>query len=189
MICPNVEPKNLRVVSIIDGSERSLPYELVRPMSMPDLMSMRFSLNHLYLNSHFNRLAKNNRFIGPDAEKTWRRITMKNKANEAQQEEHDVQETNTDIEAEATPDPDMFRRVTRSGTAFLASVSTSHPILKNVAFNKDYDMAVILSSSQHSLAALKAGIHSQDRKPLTDTEKGILSIDHNKLTPTLSFHP
>ena len=49
-------------------------------------------------------------------------------------------------------------------------------------------MTVILSSSQHSLAALKAGINSQDRKPLTQTEKSILSIDHNKLTPTISFH-
>ena len=109
---------------------------------------------------------------------------MKNKTKEAQQEEHEVQETNTDIQAEATPDPDMFRRITRSGTAFLATVSPSHPILKSVTFNKEYDMAVILSSSEHSLAALKAGINSQDRKPLKDTEKGILSIDHNKITPT-----
>ena len=91
----DVQPKNLRVVSIIDGSERSLPYELVRPMSMPDLMDMRYSLNHLYLNLHFNRLSKNNRFIGPDATKTWRRITMKKNKNEAQQEQHDAQETNT----------------------------------------------------------------------------------------------
>ena len=101
---------------------------------------------------------------------------MKNKETEVDQQEHDVQETNTNKEAEATPDPDMFRRVTRSGTALLASVSTSNSILKSVAFNKDYDMTVILSSSQHSLAALKAGINSQDRKPLTQTEKSILTI-------------
>ena len=114
---------------------------------------------------------------------------MKNKAKEANQEEHDVQETNTNKEAEATPDPDMFRRVTRSGAALLASVSPSNSILKSVAFNPDYDMTVILSSTQHSLAALKAGINSQDRKQLTQTEKSILSIDHKELTPNLSFQP
>ena len=157
-------------------------------MSIPDLMNMRYSLNHHYLNSQFSRLAKNNRYIGPDAAKTWQRITMKNKTKEAQQEEHEVQDTRTEKQAEAEPDPDMFRRVTRSGTAFLATVCPSHPILKSVTYSKDYDMAVILTSSQPSLAALKIGINSQDRKQLTETEKTILSTDHNKRTPTKSFH-
>ena len=41
-----VQPKNLRLISIIDGTERSLPYEIVKPMSMPDLMEMKFNLNY-----------------------------------------------------------------------------------------------------------------------------------------------
>ena len=65
---------------------------------------------------------------------------MKNKETEVDQQEHDVQETNTNNEVEATPDPYMFRRVTRSGAALLASVSPSNKILNSVAFNPDYDM-------------------------------------------------
>ena len=122
----DVQPKNLRLISIIDGTERTLPIELVRPMSIPDLMNMRYSLNHHYLNSQFNRLAKNNRYIGPDAAKTWRRITMKNKTKKAEEEEHEVLDTRTEKQEEAEPDPDMFRRITRSGTAFLANVC-AHP--------------------------------------------------------------
>ena len=125
----DVQPKNLRLISIIDGTERTLPIELVRPMNIPDLMNMRYSLNHHYLNSQFNRLAKNNRYIGPDAAKTWRRITMKNKTKDAQQEEHEVQDTKPEKQEEAEPHPDMFRRITRSGTAFLATVSPLHSIL------------------------------------------------------------
>ena len=48
-------------------------------------------------------------------------------------------------------------------------------------------MAVILTSSQPSLSALKIGINSQDRKQLTETEKLILSTDHTKLKPTNIF--
>ena len=66
----DVQPKNLRVVSSVDWAERTLPYELVKPITMPDLMSMRYNLNHLYLSSHFNKLARNNKFIGPDSAKT-----------------------------------------------------------------------------------------------------------------------
>ena len=36
---------------------------------------------------------------------------------------------------------------------------------------------------------MKSGINSQDRRPLTDTERSILSIDHKELTPNLSFKP
>ena len=82
-----VQPKNLRLISIIDGTERSLPYELVKPMNMPDLMDMKFNLTHQYLNSHFNRLMKNNKYIGPDAAKTWQRLTMKNQEIELDQPE------------------------------------------------------------------------------------------------------
>ena len=111
---------------------------------MPDLMDMKFNLNHLYLNSHFNRLLKNNKFIGLDAEKTWRRLTMKNKGIEVDQPEYDAQETNTNKRVEATPDPDMIRRVTRSGAALLASIIPSSSILKSVAYNPNYDMTIIL---------------------------------------------
>ena len=83
----------------------------------------------------------------------------------------------------------MLRRVKRSGAALLASMSPSNSILKSVTFKPEYDMTVILSSTQHSLAALKVGINSQDRKLLTSTEKSILSINHTELTPNLSFQP
>ena len=112
---------------------------------------------------------------------------MKNNGIEVDQPEYDVQETNTNKKVEATPDPDMIRRVTRSGAALLASISPSSSVPKSVAFNPEYDMTVIFSSTQHSLEALKVGINSQDRKLLTPTEKSILSNNHRELTPNLSF--
>ena len=112
---------------------------------------------------------------------------MKNKGIEVDQPEYDAQETNTNKKVEATPDPDMIRRVTRSGAALLASISPSSSILKSLAFNPEYDMTIITSSTQHSLAALKVGINSQDRKPLTPVEKNILSINYRELTLNLSF--
>ena len=148
-------------------------------------MQMRYSLKHHYLNSQFNRLAKNNRHIGPDAMKTWRRITMKNKTENAQQEEHEVQNTNQEKQEEANPD--MNKRVTRSGAVFLATVSKIHSILKQVPYSQDYNMAVILTSSSYSLSALKKGIKSQDNKVLTEAERVILSINHTKLNPTNIF--
>ena len=81
----------------------------------------------------------------------------------------------------------MYKRVTRSGAALLATVSKLHPILKHVPHSRDYSMAVILTSSSSSLSALKKGIKSQDKKVLTETEKAILSIDHTKLKPTNIF--
>ena len=103
---------------------------------MPDLMDMKFNLNHQYLNSHFNRLMKNNKYIGPDAAKTWRRLTMKNQEIEVDHPETDAEEPNTSNGDKGPPDPDMMRSVTRSGAALLASVAPSKSILKLVAYNR-----------------------------------------------------
>ena len=110
---------------------------------------------------------------------------MKNKTENAQQEEHEVQNTNQEKQEEANPD--MYKRVTRSGAALLATVSQLHPILKHVTHSQDYSMAVILTSSSSSLSALKKGIQSQDKKILTETEKAILPLDHTKLKPNNIF--
>ena len=110
---------------------------------------------------------------------------MNNKGMGVDQPEYDAQETNTNKKVEATPDPDMIRRVTGSGAALLKPPSSS--TLKSVAFNPEYDMTIITSSTQHSLAALKVGINSQDRKPLTPVEKSILFINYKELSPHLSF--
>ena len=81
----------------------------------------------------------------------------------------------------------MLRRVTRSGAALLASITPSNSIFKIVAYNPNYDMTIITSSTPHSLGALKVGISSQDRKTLTPIERSILSIEYRDLTPHLSF--
>ena len=48
-------------------------------------------------------------------------------------------------------------------------------------------MTTIYSYTPNSLAALKVGINSQDRKPFTSTEKDILSIEYKEIVPSLSF--
>ena len=154
-----VQPKNLRLISIIDGTERSLPYKLVKPMNMPDLMDMKFNLNHQYFNSHFNRLMKNNKYIGPDAAKTWRRLTMKNQEIEVDHPETDAEKPKTSNCDEDPPDPDMVRQVTRSSAALLATVNPFKSILKLVDYKSDYNMTTIYSYSPNSLDDLKVGIN------------------------------
>ena len=41
------------------------------------------------------------------------------------------------------PNPDMMRKVTRSGVAFLASVTPLKPILMPTDFNSEFDMTII----------------------------------------------
>jgi hypothetical protein len=64
--------KRLRVMNVITGEERTLPTELVRPINLENLVQMKFSLQNVYINSHFNRLMKQNKYLGPDERKTWR---------------------------------------------------------------------------------------------------------------------
>ena len=80
-----------------------------------------------------------------------------------------------------------IRRVTRSGAALLASVNPLKSILKLIDYNPDYNMTIIYTYSRNSLAALKVGINSQDRKPFTQTEKDILSIESKDLVTPLPF--
>ena len=110
---------------------------------------------------------------------------MQNKTEDAQQEEHEVQDTTQDKQEEANPD--MHKRVTRSGAAFLATVSPLHSIMKKMTHSQDYSMAVILTSSSSSLSALKRGIQNQDKKTLTEAEKAILSLNHTQLQPNNIF--
>ena len=110
---------------------------------------------------------------------------MQNKTEDAQQEEHEVQDTTQDKQEEANPD--MHKRVTRSGAAFLASVSPLHSIMKEMTHSQDYSMAAILTSSSSSLSALKRGIQNQDKKTLTETEKEILSLNHTQIQPNTIF--
>ena len=48
-------------------------------------------------------------------------------------------------------------------------------------------MTIIYTYSLNSLAALKVGITSQDRKPFTKTEKDILSIESKDLVTPMPF--
>ena len=67
--------------------------------------------------------------------------------------ETDAEEPNTSNGDKAPPDPDMVRRVTRSGAALLASVTPSKSISKLVAYKPDYNMTTTYSYTPNSLAA------------------------------------
>ena len=68
------DPTRSRVCGIINGEERTIPNCHLRIMKMTDLIHIKFSLKNKYIKSHFNRLAKNNKFLGPDQTKTWRSL-------------------------------------------------------------------------------------------------------------------
>ena len=74
----------------------------------------------------------------------------------------------------------MMRRVPRSGAALLY-VNPLKSILKPIDYNPEYNMTIIYTYSRNSLPALKVGINSQDRKPFTQTEKDILSIEYKEI--------
>ena len=62
----------------MDGVERTLPSELARPLKIEHLLNMKYSLQHQYIKSQFNRLIHNNRFIGPSEKKSWRHLIHSN---------------------------------------------------------------------------------------------------------------
>ena len=59
-------PKRLRVINVIDGSERTIPTELARPLNMEDLINMKVSLQHQYVSNFNNRLMSQNKYIPPN---------------------------------------------------------------------------------------------------------------------------
>ena len=57
--------------AVVLGKERTLPKEPSHPLSLHHLLDMKFSLHNSYIQSHFNRHLKANRYMGLKEQKTW----------------------------------------------------------------------------------------------------------------------
>ena len=107
---------------------------------MEDLLQIKFSLKSNYIKSHFNRSAKNNKYLGPDQNKTWRNLLNihppgTNLSIPTYQPESDIpapasatmHQSSSDL-----PDGQILPRQTRSGRYYLAAIQTSNQELISV---------------------------------------------------------
>ena len=124
-------PKRLRVINVIDGSERTIPTELARPLKMEDLINMKISLQHQYVNNFNNRLMHQNRYIPPNQKRAYKQL-LGNQPIKTHQETSDqdqipdpVQEDEqTSDQDTSDTDPDTVK-CTRSGKAYKAEILTT----------------------------------------------------------------
>ena len=101
---------------------------------MEDLLKINFSLKSDYIKSHFNRLAKNNRYLGPDQTKTWRNLLNIHPTSTS----HPVPShppvsdsiaapasTTTDQSSSDLPTEQILPSTTRSGRIYSAAIQTT----------------------------------------------------------------
>jgi len=128
-----VLPKRLGVVDVVSGIERSLPSELARQLNIENLVNMKYSLQHQYIKSHFNRLMYNNRYIGPSEKKSWQNMIQKAASgNDAlptcASGDSSIDDAQFSCESDEVQleDPDTVKK-TRSGKIHLAHTSELNP--------------------------------------------------------------
>ena len=121
--------KRLRVIDVVSGIERTLLTELARPLNIENLVNMKYSLQHQYIESHFNRLIYNNRYIGPSEKKSWRNmIQTAASGNDALptwasgNDSIDDAQPSCESDEDQVEDPDTVKK-TRSGKIYFAHTS------------------------------------------------------------------
>ena len=97
---------------------------MVSKLSMTDLINLKFSLQHTYVNSHFKRLISSNKYIGPAAERSWKHYIDNKTEGSQQPEEQDAFEEDHIEDIPVIPQPPKNQdtrklRRTRSGAAYL----------------------------------------------------------------------
>ena len=97
-----VFPTHLRLTDIFSGAQRTLPKKFCYKVKLDDLALMRTTLKNHQLKKLNDNLAKNNRFLPPNLEKSWRHI-MTSRLNE-------VDKTDTS-DIRQTEDEDNFAHI------------------------------------------------------------------------------
>jgi hypothetical protein len=67
----DVHPALLRLIGIFAGEERNLPHEYCLKISLDNLSKLQFQLQSLQLQKVADNLFRANKYLGPDASKTW----------------------------------------------------------------------------------------------------------------------
>ena len=62
---------SVRVVNLLDGSERTLPFNRLMKLNLNHLSQIKFYVKSCYLESRLSRLYKNNKYLSPNAAKKW----------------------------------------------------------------------------------------------------------------------
>ena len=175
--------KRLRVINVITGEERTLPTELVRPINLENLVQMKFSLQNAYVHSHFNRLMKQNKYLGPDERKTWRNsvgdqpsLHVKN-ASSVNYDINPVEKVPSELN-----DPDCPARRTRSGQIYHTVCAQLKPIISPSA-SPSPSMEDFLKLTPSSLKALQKGLQATESH-LTKLETQALKIQQKDLYPS-----
>ena len=165
----------LRVIDVVSGTERMLPTELARPLNIENLINMKYSLQHAYIKSHFNRLMYNNRYIGPNENKSWRNMIQSAASGE---DAPLYSESGHNSSEDQIQDPDTLKK-TRSGKVYFSHTTPMKSIWKSTPpFH--HDQEIIMCQSPSDLAAYKKCLrHALD--PITENQKKILTMDPGTL--------
>ena len=155
---------------------------------------MKFLLEHQYIKSHFNRLFKENKYLGPDRSKTWRKLTQEKETKYSDESLFKLQEIASQHEDGIDPQPceenhhpDTIptRRRTRSGQIYLAKTSTFQPALKKYSLLQP-TIDRVISLTQSELRALQNGFAGQ--VTLNDFQRQVLGIKPEQLFPNIERH-
>ena len=74
----DVHPAHLRLIGLFTGEERNLPREYCLKISLDNLSKLHFQLQSLQLQKVSDNLFRSNKYLGPDASKTWNYLLNKN---------------------------------------------------------------------------------------------------------------
>ena len=150
---------------------------------------MKFSLQNAYINSHFNRLMKQNKYLGPDERKTWRNSVgdqpslHKNASTGVKYNFNPVEEFPSELN-----DPDCPARRTRSGQIYHTVCAQLKPIIATSAPTSP-SVEDFLKLTPSSLKALQKGLQFTESH-LTELETQALKLQQKDLYPSyqLSWH-
>ena len=121
---------------------------------------MKYSLQHAYIKSHFNKLMYNNRYIGPSEKKSWRNMIQSAASGEdalptCASGDGSVDDAQPCCESEEVQveDPDTLKK-TRSGKIYFTHTTPVKSILKaSPPFH--HGQEILLRQSPPDLAAHK----------------------------------
>ena len=72
-----------RLINILDGSERSLPFNRLTKFNLNHLAQIKFHVKSQYLENKFNKLYQNNKFLSPNKLKTWKTLLQTDNQNQS----------------------------------------------------------------------------------------------------------
>ena len=146
---------------------------------------MKFWLQNVYINSHFNRLMRSNKYMGPDEKKTWRNsVGNQPSLRQAPPNPGAQEKYNSEEHASSEPnfDPDYPVKRIRSGHIYHTVCAQHKPIITHSA-PQSSSADDFLKLTPSALAALQKGLKNSESR-LSVLEHQVLQLQQEDLYPS-----